>query len=141
MSVVWSMKLFNADAQKVYNEIEAINNKTPQNLVDYAAANPDSELHKCFTWNDAKAANEYRKEQARRVMQLLVFREDEKEETTHIRVMQKASDEYKPVVQIVRDKDEYKKLLARAKAELKQFRERYKKLVELEQILELIDEL
>ena len=141
MSVVWSMKLFKADANKVYADLEKIKEKTPQNIVDYAEAHPKSELHKCFTWDDSKAANEFRKQQARRVIQLLVFQDEKEEEPTKIRVMQRASESYEPVKMIVRDKDEYKALLARAKAELKAFKERYKNLVELEQILELIDEL
>ena len=141
MAVVWSMNMFKADAETVYAELEQIAERTPQNIVDYAEAHPKSELHKCFTWDDSKAANEFRKQQARRVIQLLVFQDEKEEEPTKIRVMQRASESYEPVKMIVRDKDEYKALLARAKAELKAFKERYKNLVELEQILELIDEL
>ena len=141
MAVEWSYKLFRADAEKVYTEIESIAVKTPQALVDYAEANPDSELYKCFTWDDAKAANEYRKSQARQVLRLLVFTEPETDEPTKIRVLQKASEEYVPVRKLIHDKDEYRELLKRAKLELKAFRERYKNLTELEQILELIDQL
>ena len=109
MSVVWSMKLFKE--------------KTPPNIVDYAEAHPKSELHKCFTWDDTKAANEWRKFEARQVVRLLV------------------AEAYKPVTQIVRNEDEYKELLKRAKAELASFKERYKTLVELESVLEAIDAL
>ena len=141
MSVAWSYNLFKADAEKVYSDIEKIAEKTPQNLVDYAQAHPKSELHKCFTWDDAKAANEYRKTEARQVLRLLVFVDEKEEEPTKIRVLQKTSESYEPVKKILRDEDEYKALLARAKAELKSFRERYKNLAELEEILTLIDEL
>lgn len=141
MSVAWSYNLFKADAEKVYSDIEKIAEKTPQNLVDYAQAHPKSELHKCFTWDDAKAANEYRKTEARQVLRLLVFVDEKEEEPTKIRVLQKTSETYEPVKKILRDEDEYKALLARAKAELKSFRERYKQIAELEEILALIDEL
>ena len=141
MSVAWSYNLFKADAEKVYSDIEKIAEKTPQNLVDYAQAHPKSELHKCFTWDDAKAANEYRKTEARQVLRLLVFVDEKEEEPTKIRVLQKTSETYEPVKKILRDEDEYKALLARAKAELKSFRERYKQIAELEEILTLIDEL
>ena len=141
MSVVWSMQLFKADASKVYAELEKIAEKTPQNIVDYAQKHPRSELHKCFTWDDTKAANEWRKYEARQVVRLLVFKDDEKDEPTKIRVLQKASTAYEPVKQIIRDEDEYKKLLERAKAELQSFKERYKNIAELEEVLEAIDAL
>lgn len=141
MAIAWSMKLFKADAEKVYSELETIGTKSPQNIVDYAEAHPDSELYKCFTWDDAKAANEWRKAEARQVVRLLVFADDETKQPTQIRVLQKATDAYEPVKTIVRNNDEYAKLLARAKAELKAFRERYKQINELEKVLEAIDEL
>ena len=141
MKVAWSMKLFKADAEKVHSELETIGTKSPQNIVDYAEEYPDSELHKCFTWDDSKAANEWRKQEARQVCRLLAFADDETNEPTQIRVLQKATDAYEPVKTIVRNNDEYAKLLARAKAELKAFRERYKQINELEKVLEAIDEL
>lgn len=141
MAVMWSMKLFKADASKVYADLEKIEEKTPQNIVDYAAKHPRSELHKCFTWDDTKAANEWRKVEARQVVRLLVFEDETEEEPTKVRVLQKTNNAYKPVVQIVRNEDEYKELLKRAKAELASFKERYKTLVELETVLEAIDAL
>ena len=139
MAVMWSMKLFKADANKVYEDLEKIQEKTPQNIVDYAADHPESELHKCFTWDDTKAANEWRKCEARQVVRLLVFEDESEEEPTKVRVLQKTAEAYKPVTQIVRNEDEYKELLKRAKAELASFKERYKTLVELEAVLEAID--
>ena len=141
MKVAWSMKLFKADAEKVHSELETIETKSPQNIVDYAEEHPDSELYKCFTWDDRKAANEWRKAEARQVVRLLVFADDETKQPTQIRVLQKATDAYEPVKTIVRNNDEYAKLLARAKAELKAFRERYKQINELEKVLDAIDEL
>lgn len=143
MAVTWSYNLFKANAEKVYEDIGQIEEKTPQNLVDYAEEHPDSELYKCFTWDDTKAANEWRKVEARQVLRLLVYKEDpveEDEKPIQIRVMQNVNKEYKPVREIVRDNDEYKELLKRAKAELAAFRERYKQIAELETVLEAIDE-
>lgn len=139
MSVVWSFNIFKADAQKVYIDLENIDDKTPQNVVDYAAEHPESELYKCFTWDDIKAANEWRKQEARMVMRTLVYQDDDNEETPKVRVLQRATDSYLPVRIIARDPDEYNALLQRAKAELAAFKERYKTLVELEEILDLID--
>ena len=131
--------MFKADAEKVYSDLEMIAEKTPQNVVDYAERHPNSELYKCFTWDNTKAANEWRKHEARQVMRLLVFEDTENKEPTKIRVLQKSVDAYQPVKLIVRDQDEYKALLERAYAELQAFKERYKNLIELEAVLEAIE--
>lgn len=143
MAIAWSYKLFKANAEKVYSDINQIEEKTPQNLVDYAEEHPDCELYKCFTWDDRKAANEYRKSEARQVLRLLVYKEDteEDEAPTMIRVLQNVEQEYKPVKLIVKNNDEYKSLLKRAKAELAAFRLRYKQIAELETVLDAIDEI
>lgn len=143
MAIAWSYNLFKANAEKVYSDINQIEEKTPQNLVDYAEEHPDSELYKCFTWDDRKAANEYRKSEARQVLRLLVYKEDteEDEAPTMIRVLQNVEQEYKPVKLIVKNNDEYKTLLKRAKAELAAFRLRYKQIAELETVLAAIDEI
>lgn len=143
MAIAWSYNLFKANAEKVYSDINQIEEKTPQNLVDYAEEHPDCELYKCFTWDDRKAANEYRKTEARQVLRLLVYKEDteEDEAPTTIRVLQNVEQEYKPVKLIVKNNDEYKSLLKRAKAELASFRLRYKQIAELETVLDAIDEI
>lgn len=143
MAIAWSYNLFKANAEKVYSDINQIEEKTPQNLVDYAEEHPDCELYKCFTWDDRKAANEYRKSEARQVLRLLVYTEDteEDEEPIQIRVLQNVEQEYKPVKLIVKNNDEYKTLLKRAKAELAAFRLRYKQIAELETVLDAIDEI
>lgn len=143
MAIAWSYNLFKANAEKVYSDINQIEEKTPQNLVDYAEEHPDCELYKCFTWDDRKAANEYRKSEARQVLRLLVYTEDteEDEAPTMIRVLQNVEQEYKPVKLIVKNNDEYKTLLKRAKAELAAFRLRYKQIAELETVLDAIDEI
>lgn len=140
MAVVWSMRMFKADAEKVYSDLEHIADKTPQNVVDYAVNHPESELYKCFTWDDGKAANEWRKYEARQVMRLLVFEDNETKEPTKIRVLQKVTESYKPVKLIVRNEDEYKALLERALMELNAFKERYKNIVELETVLDAIED-
>lgn len=44
----------------------------PSALVEYAASNPESELHNHFKWNDAEAAAEYRIQQARQLIRLVI---------------------------------------------------------------------
>lgn len=140
MAVIWKMDIFNADAEKVYEDIEKIDDKTPQNIVDYAKENPQSELYKCFTWDDTIAANKWRKQEARYVICNLVYEEktDEEKEPVTFRLYQKGDNNYTPVTKLVRNEDEYQNLLKRALAELHSFKERYKSLTELEEILSLI---
>ena len=54
--VVWKFNnLYKADAEKVSKEIESISNATPSRILEYAR-NENSELHKCFEWDDTIAA-------------------------------------------------------------------------------------
>lgn len=55
--------VLNADAQLVGQELEAIEVKTPKAIVT-KAKDSKTELHKCFEWDDSKAAEAYRIEQA-----------------------------------------------------------------------------
>ena len=130
-----------ANAEKCYEEIQTIGESvTPKQILDYAR-NPETELHKCFEWDDSIAAEKYRIEQARMVVRHLVIVNDKEsdKEPQKIRVMQRAEDAYKPVQMIVRNKTEYESLLERARAELRAIKNRYSQLVELEAILSLID--
>jgi anion-transporting ArsA/GET3 family ATPase len=139
MAVVWKLNIFSADAEKCYNEILSIGKTaTAQQILDYAR-NPNSELHKCFEWDDTVAAEKYRLQQARNVVCHLVHVDEKKEEPQKIRLIQKVTEGYMPVQMIVRNPLEYEKLLERARAELRAFKQRYHTLVELEEILALID--
>ena len=59
MSVVWGFVKFKADAEKCYREIEALGECKPEEIVEYAK-HTDTELHKCFEWDDTKAAERWR---------------------------------------------------------------------------------
>lgn len=128
-----------ADAQKVGEEIG--DEPTPESVLA-KAEDPNSELHKCFEWDDTVAAKKYRLIQARQVIQFLVIKGTEKKDTP-VRAFQISSEPqvYRPTVFFLKNEDEYTKLLARAKAELKQITERYKQLTELEEVFEAIGRL
>ena len=132
----------NIDANKVATEIQKIGeNATPQEIVD-RARDKDSELHKCFEWDDSIAAEKYRLVQARYVVHHLVIQEDKvPEDRPEIRYFFKTKPDegYTPTQTIVRVEDEYKTLLAQAYAELQAFKKKYSMLEELREIFELID--
>lgn len=144
--IKWKTGIFNANAEKCYEEIQQIGDEvTPQQVV-LVASDSNSELHKCFDWDDSSAAEKYRLHQARLVMNQLIVvkREPEKpKEPIQFRVMMKNEQEsgsgYKQTLVMLRDEDEYKKLLDQAYRELRAFKQKYSCLSELAEILALID--
>lgn len=139
--VEWKFKdLFKADAQKVYEEIGE-DKVTPEQVLE-KAKDENTELHKCFDWDDTSAANKYRLHQARQIIQSFVIVR-EKEEQPKVRAYQITTETsvYQPTRLFLQQPDEYKAILERAKGELKAFRQRYKQLQELTEIFEEIDAL
>lgn len=138
----WRTGLFKADAQKVADEIGAIGEEiTPAQILE-KARNKNTELHKCFEWNDSVAAEKYRLHQARMIVCNLVIKNvDAEDDTQQVRVFHRTDNNggYKPLALIIKNPTEYEKLLAQARAELRAFKVKYHALSELEEILELID--
>lgn len=144
----WSLNnIFKADPTKCYEEICEIGNEVKPEQVLAKAKNEDSELHKCFDWNDTSAAEKYRLFQAKQVINhLIVIKRDVEEpekEPVQFRVMlknEKSYDSgYKQTIVMVRDEDEYRKMLEQAYAELKAFKKKYACLSELSDILAMIE--
>lgn len=143
MTVHWKMSsLFpNANADKCYREITSIGDAaTPKQILDYGR-NPNTELHKCFEWDDSVAAEHYRLQQARTIVCHLVITESSGDDhkPQSFRLLQNTENGYKPVKMIFQNKSEYEKLLENARNELRSFKQRYSQLTELEEILALID--
>jgi len=129
------------DAQKVAEEIRGIGEEASSQQIVDRARDENSELHKCFEWDDSIAAEKYRLKQAGYVVHHLVIKEETvPEDRPEIRYFfkPKAESGYKPTKVIVRKEDEYKALLARAWAELQAFKVKYSMLTELQEIFDLI---
>lgn len=133
---------FSANAELVASELLALGDEiTAAEVLEYAR-DENTELHKCFEWDDSEAAEKYRRIQARDVIRLLVIKEDEKPtERPEIRFYYKIDNErgYQPTQIIVRNEDTYKALLERAYSELRAFKAKYSMLEELTEIFELIN--
>lgn len=134
--------LFKADAQKVAEEIIAIGDEvTPAQILEKGRSE-ETELHKCFEWNDSIAAEKYRLSQARKICEVLVIQRlpDAPKEAPEIRIFHKTESTggYKPINRIVQDNDEYQKLLQRAFAEFHALKIKYQNLQELDYITSLI---
>lgn len=142
--------IIKADANKVANEMHSIGKANgndefkPQELVEYARNNPNSELHKCFEWNDTVAAEKYRISQARdviRYLRITVPTEEGNLEKTKVRLFVSTNNHdnnYKATEIVFQNKTEYDKLLAEAMAELQAFKQKYQGIKELNKILALI---
>lgn len=132
-----------ADAQKVADEIASIGDEaTPQQIVDKARSK-DTELHKCFEWDNKKAAENYRLYQARNVTNHLVFVTQEHKENYEVRVFQKVNKDrgYIQTRVIFQNEDMHGQLLQNAYRELATFTAKYRSLTELEELFEVIDKL
>ena len=149
--IKWQTTLFNAaDPAKCYAEITSIGDEvTPEQVVEKGKC-PDSELHKCFTWDDTEAANMWRMREAREVMrQLIVISKPDPGDGTdgknpiQFRLLMKNETHkgsgYKQTIIMIQDADEYKKLLDQAWTELRTFKNKYSMLNELRDILDLIN--
>ena len=122
--------IFKADAQKVCNELMEIGEEfTPEEIVE-SAKDETKELHKCFEWDDTKAADKYRLYQARVLTSQLVFKREVTENESQpvpTRVFNKtdSSGGYKIPERTFKVQSEYEALLQRAWAELRAFKLKY----------------
>lgn len=142
--------IYKANATKIAKEIKLISNSnsenkfTPEELVAYGK-NPNTELHKCFEWNDAVAGECWRISQAQGIIRnlaIVVTKDDSiKTEPTSIRMFVSTGERdstYKSTIEVVKDVDEYKKLLQQAYEELQVFKKKYQSIKELAKIIALI---
>ena len=134
--------LFKADPQKVAEEIIAIGDEaTPAQILEKGRSE-ETELHKCFEWNDSIAAEKYRLSQARKIVEVLVIQRlpDAPKDAPEIRIFHKTESTggYKQINRIVQNDDEYQKLLQRAFAEFHALKIKYQNLQELDYITSLI---
>lgn len=133
------------DAQKCYDECQTLNEVTPENVLN-KARDAETELHKCFEWDNTVAGEKYRLIQARDIIRHFVIvtpEKNEDEEPIKVRSYQVTTQRnvYEPTRFFLQKPDEYAALLERAKAELENFKRRYQTLVELEEVIESIDRL
>ena len=137
--VKWRIdNIFKADANKCYAEMLDLENITPQAVLE-KAKDENSELHKCFEWDNDVAAEKYRTIQAGNVIRMLYI-EPKNEDAQPVRVLSRTSDTvYQPTRTFLTNATEYEDLLKRALSELESFRKKYETLSELEQVFEQID--
>ena len=140
LQVLWGTIKFKGDPVKVVKELESIGEEVkPQQMIDYAKAHKNSELHKCFTWDNTVAADKYRLYEARQIQRNLIIKklpspENEGQQPKIVRLMMRTETTggYKSIINIMRNEDERAKLLIMAKNELHAFERKYSTLADTE---------
>lgn len=134
-----------ADANKVGLELENIGDNIRPEQVLEKGRDETTELHKCFEWDDEKAAEQYRLRQARQIMENIKFitvnPTQEDSEPKEIRLYYHVPDTpgYTKTTYILQNENKYQLLLEQAHRELRAFKNKYQSLTELKPIFDLID--
>jgi hypothetical protein len=144
---------FPVAAQAAGEEIEKLGANTPENPVTpdavvEAAAPETSPLHPCFEWDDAAAANEHRRDTARRLIRsLVVVKAETVEERPKVSQAfvsigtsgRNGSSGYVAVEVAMSDEEMRNRVLRDALAQLRGWRARYGHIEELAPVVRAID--
>lgn len=134
--IEWKIKgLFKADPESVYQEICEIGDEvTPEQIVE-KAKDGDTELHKCFTWDNKKAAHLYRISQAQSIIRnisvTIDYRDDDEEEKqVKVRAIvctNEHKNTYETIRRCIENPDSFARLKATFMKDLVAFKERYER--------------
>lgn len=152
MKYVWKRQQeFKIPAQVVGEEIERLEKKNEGILLPSAivrAAKPvKSKLHECFEWNNRKAADKYRENQARELLRkiVIVYESKGKEEQIRafVRIQNEDESHYCCTARIIDDEELQENVLEQILAELVAIKKKYAqfKSPALQKIWDAIDEL
>jgi hypothetical protein len=107
----------------------------PAVVVEWAKDHPESALHGRFTWDDSKAAHEYRLWQARQLITVEVTYESGKKRQVYVSpIIQRGNGGYSLLVEVLSDKERREQFLAQALADYNRVGEKYSELVELAEV-------
>jgi len=129
---------------EIQSELEAIRDEDddgvlrPEVIVD-RAANPKSPLHNQFTWEDTKAAHEYRLWQARTLIRIWVRFEPRLNKPMRVMVSMQEDRErpgggYRSLDVVMRSPDKRTALLQQAFMDFERFQAKYALLTELSEV-------
>lgn len=143
-------KFYNADAQKVAEEIYSIGENPQASDILNMARNSETETHKLIEWNDTVAAEKYRLKQVTNILHDLHIvkiglNEEKKEERLKVPVRMfyhlNGESGYRSSPAIFQDESLHHKLLMTAMSELHAFSKKYATLSELKPVFEAIQNL
>ena len=126
-------------AEKAVEELERIKEKhgelQPEFVVD-ESRDKDAVLHCCFQWDDTKAAELYRKEQARKLIGNIIVTVEEENVTikvrnfVNVRIEDNGGRTYIPTREVFNNDVSYNDLLSQAKEDAARFVRKYHQIEE-----------
>ncbi len=125
-----------ANPQKIGEELARVakansGHLTPKAVVE-TAKNPRSSLHKLFEWDDAKAADSWRLEQAREIVRVIRISEDDAEPVrAFLSIGDKAGTSYRTASDVSASRDLQLAVLRQAERDLEAFERRYRDLEDI----------
>lgn len=128
-------------AGKVCGELDKNEKLTAQDLVD--VSRPETApLHSQFEWDDGIAGEEWRKHQARHIINMLIIRTEKAEPIRAFFKIDtsKGCNKYESIKTIVNTPDKHQMLIDQAFRELQAFRAKYSALKELGPVWRGLDE-
>lgn len=149
----WTIDKYNIDAEKAGKELERIEKKyngmNAKRVVE-ESRNEKAILHKCFEWDDKKAAEGYREVQAKEIIRHLVVVEniktdnEEKDIETRAFVSVKSDEmnrkkKYVSLGNAMSDEYYKQQIIMQAISELQAFRQKYKDLIMFKEVFEAIE--
>lgn len=145
----WKYSGFSADANLVGNELEELENKgelSSERVLRYAENNPNSELHKCFEWDDTEAARKYRLKQANQILcsiSLEIKEEPVKKQRVYVNIKSSETGirNFKNIKDVLENDEEYQQLLDKARNDFDSCKEKYETLVNKDDLKEIIFEI
>ena len=148
MKYVWSSVGFKADANNVGHELEELERTTSltnEEVLKYAKSHQNSELHKCFEWDDKIAGEKFRMQQATNLLcSISIVYEDNNNnvEKTRVyvstRVKENEKRTFKKITDVLDNDEEYKALLSKASNELDSCQQKYRDLIKLQDLKDII---
>lgn len=130
-----------ANPQVIGQALEAIREESggelrPRAVVE-AARDKDHPLHPHFEWNDAKAAEAYRLDQARVLIRSIQIEEDDEadQRPAYISIHGQNGTSYRTISEVLKSEDLQRRVLVAAERDLKAFEERYKQLYRICEIV------
>ena len=145
----WGFMKYSVDANKVGEIVEKIEKEkgkvTHQDLVDVARPKK-SAIHGLFEWDDSKAAEKYRLDQARQILHnLTIVRENKEPIRAYVNIVKstgiKNIGHYANIQSAMENEQSREVVLANALAELQAFQRKYSELKELARLFMEIDNL
>lgn len=130
-----------ADAQTagaMCMELASEGRLTAKNLLD-ANRPEDAPLHDAFEWNDGIAAEAWREQQARHIINCLTVNHEATEPTRAFFKIERAENTYQHIDTILESKSDTARLLDMALRELDVFRKKYRSLKQLSELISTID--